>query len=249
MVDVERVEIMRGHLDECLGHFSKDLSAKVPKGSRRATTAKKPMADFCGIGVQTVTRWLNDGSSVPLGEQRLKLMFFFDLVGYRVLEIENMKPTYRNFAGLIAFGLLTSDDAAKELGYSSQSSLFRILFGTAGTSSDKSRKMWDLWQARRAELEERKAAARKECNPDDAPTAASETDRSTPVLAASNNAATLKVMEALLALLERDRLCELPPKGLAALRREGGEVILRLAAKVNGLSSKLLASGHKKGGG
>lgn len=45
----DRHEVFRGHLEECLRHLGTSLASSVPKGSRGAAQAKKPLADFCGV--------------------------------------------------------------------------------------------------------------------------------------------------------------------------------------------------------
>jgi len=256
VAEVEKPEVFRGHLDECLRHFSERFSLKFPKGSKGAARAKEPMAEFCGINTPTVTRWFRDDASLPVGEPLFKLMCFLDLSGYRVIELEKMKPGSRGFAELIAFGIFKGQEAADMLGYQNLSTLYQVLRGKEGMSDAKSRKMWDVWQEKRALLEEKKSVAHRKyyqnltvngapaAGPSPAPKGAGRPRTKTP-----DYTATVKVMEALLALLERENLDELPEGELAVLCRASGETILRLSARLSTLSSKLLAPDRRKGGG
>ena len=122
-------EIFRGHVEECLKHLGLKLYQGIPRGSRGASEAKRPIADFCGVTVDTTTRWLNDPKHLPVGEVYIRLMCFLSVNGYRVLELERMKPKVRNFARLIGFGLVTSQEAAEMLNYSQISTLFQVLRG------------------------------------------------------------------------------------------------------------------------
>jgi hypothetical protein len=152
-------EVFRGHLDECLRHLASVLNAKYPKGSKGVAKAKRPLADFCGVGDQTVNRWLN--AEVPVGLPIIKLVCYLQLFGYKILEYTRIKPARRRFAELVAFGLLTPEDAAALIGYSTASQLFSVLKGSEGASDIKDRAMWDAWMQRRAELDQRKIAARE----------------------------------------------------------------------------------------
>lgn len=148
-------EIFRGHLEECLGHYSKALATNAVKGTHKATLLKRPVADFCGATVKTVSRWLGE-AILPVGEKLIRLMCFLDLLGYKVIELERMPKARRGFAELVGFGLLTSEEAAKLLSYAKGSSLHEILQGRHSASEAKKALMWEEWKKRREELEKRK---------------------------------------------------------------------------------------------
>lgn len=115
MNNEDRQGVFRGHFDECLKHLGKSIFALVRRCSEEATLAKKPVADFCGVQICSVSRWLR-GTVLPIGEQYIKLMCYLDLVGYRVIELERMPKGRRYFAELIGFGLISSKQAAEQYG-------------------------------------------------------------------------------------------------------------------------------------
>jgi len=150
----EESEVFRGHLDECLRHLGARLAGVVPKGSRGAVESRRPLAEFCGVAVDSVGRWLS--GTVPIGEQRLKLMCFLDLIGYRVIELERIPKIQRGFAELVGFGLVSSQEATELLGYSETSTMFKVLAGQQGASGDKNQRMWDYWKEAKGILERKK---------------------------------------------------------------------------------------------
>ncbi|MGD0328143.1 MAG: hypothetical protein ABSB00_00295 [Minisyncoccia bacterium] len=157
MNDEEKQEVFRGHFEECLEHFGMSFNSRIPKGTRRATQVKKPIADFCGVTIHSVTRWLHNTGMFPIGEELIKLMCFLDMNGYRIIELERMPKVRRNFAELVGYGLLSGEQATILLGYASSSQLYEILRGDWNASEEKGQKMWNEWKRRKEELEKRKS--------------------------------------------------------------------------------------------
>ena len=147
-------EVFRGHLDECLRHLGTKLAEVVPKGSRGAMESKRPLAEFCGVTIDSVTRWLS--GATPIGEQRIRLMCFLDSAGYRVIELERIPKVQRGFAELVGFGLISSQEASELLGYAEKSTLLKVLAGQQGASGDKNQRMWDYWKEKKETLEQKK---------------------------------------------------------------------------------------------
>ena len=83
-------EVFRGHLVECLAHFGEALGRLAPKFSKRTVEVRRPMAQFCGVGDQAVGRWLSERVVCPIGELMFKATCFLDLLGYRIIEFENL---------------------------------------------------------------------------------------------------------------------------------------------------------------
>ena len=160
----EPPEVFRGHLDECLRHLAAAFEVKYPKNSRGSSEAKKPIADFCGVVIPTVANWFR--GEVPAGLAKFKLISYLQLFGYRVMDYGRVKLSRRRFTELIAFKILTPEDAASIVGYSSTSMLFTVLRGDGEASESKDAKMSETWMARRAELEEAKKLAREAFRPD-----------------------------------------------------------------------------------
>ena len=253
-VKQEGQEVFRGHLEECLQHFGNALVARAPKGSKGSAQARQPMADFCGVGISTVARWLYSIGSLPVGEPLIKLMCYLDLVGYRVIELERMPQGKRAFAELVGYGILSGEEAAKLIGYGNASSLYQVFRGMAGTSEDKDQRMWDAWKERRDVLARKKLEAAERCGKQPvskesipatvaAPTAA----RKTAGTRTHHLGVALSMMNGLVELLE-----DMPPFGeLSESDRSsfvsGTETILRLSAHLSALSSQLLTSRGKGG--
>lgn len=241
-----RTEVYRGHFPECFKHFRTRFAARVPKGSPRALQEKQPIADFCGVKVDSLTRWLNTGKRLPVGEQHIKLMCYLDLIGYRVLELENMSTTIRNFAELIGYGIFSGPQAAKLLGYSAPTSLYTVLDGVYGISQDKKNKMWEMWKEKKTELNLRKEDLQKILAPD--VWTAKSPDRSTPAAEAKpmkrslRQAALIAVMDDLLLLLRE----EVTEDDLSSLQPSAG-VILKLTARLNEISAQLIQKGAGNG--
>ena len=248
MKNEERPEIFRGHFEECLRHLGTALTSQVPKGSKGATRARQPVADFCCVIPHTVARWLN-GAVAPVGDQFIKLMYYLDLQGYSVIELERMQKVRRNFAELIAFGLLTSENAAQLLGYAKTQSLYQVLWSKQGTSEDKERKMWEIWKERKEALELKKEKAGELYRLD--LTAKVRPRPEAPVRRApmQRHTAMVSIMEGLLVLLEEGSFDELSKSELAGLQQAAGGTILRLSAHLSALSFKLIMSDQRKGGG
>jgi len=152
-------DVFRGHLEECLEHLGKSLAKHASKGSRAMTKVKKPIADFCGIGIPTVNRWLR-GTGLPHGETLIKLMCYLDLAGYKVIEWLKMPHGQRGFMELVGFKLITMTQAVELLGYGQASRIYEVLGGVGSPNEEKKKKMWDELKKRKEGLEQKKTELR-----------------------------------------------------------------------------------------
>lgn len=245
----EKPEVFRGHFEECLRHLGTKLVSSAPKGSRRTTQVRRPIADFCGVSTISVGRWFDGIRSVlPIGEPLIKLMCYLDMVGYRVIELERMHSTKRNFLELLGFGLLSSKQAVELLGYSSTSTLYQVLYGHAGIGEDKNQKMWNAWKERKEALEQKKEEARKLYDlgvPSEVGPRAEEIRPA--VVLPSRKPAVVSIMEGLLAVLE-DGSFEQSEGNLAGLQHFA-DTVLRLSARMSDLSSRLIVFEQQRKGG
>jgi hypothetical protein len=248
-------EVFRGHLEECFQHLKKSLDSKAPKGSRGALTVKKPIADFCGVGVSSVARWFRRTGLLPIGETLIKLMCYLDMAGYRVIELERMPKGRRGFVELLGYGLLSGDKAIELLGYSENSTLLKVLQGHHGTSKDKEQKMWDFWKEKKEELEKTKEELQKQFGSRSLGTKSKVLPRtnvskvSDQHVSATRQIAVVSIMEGLLKLLEEDSFGKLTNGNLAALQKSA-DTVLRLSAHLSALSSRLIMTDQRgKGGG
>lgn len=235
--------VFRGHLEECLRHLRTSLASSVPKGSRGAGQVKRPIADFCGVTIDSVTRWLNT-ESFPVGEQYIKLVCFLDMIGYWVIGLERLPKVRRNFVELIGFGILSSNQAIKLLGYSETSTLYQVLQGHDGASQDKDQKMWDAWKERKEELVLKKEKSQELYRLDIPLKIHPKAKDSKSAMSASRQTAVVNIMEGLLSLLEEGSLSG---SSFADLQRSA-DTILRLSAHLSALSSQLIMSEQRKGG-
>lgn len=157
----ETPEVFRGHVDECLGHLGNMLATSIPKGSKGAAQVKRPLADFCGVSTACVQRWLRN-SSLPIGEQRVKLMCWLNMAGYRVIGLERMPKIRRYFLELVGFGLISGKQAAELLGYTTVSRVYEVLRGDCNAGSEKRAVMLREYSNRKEELEQKKESAREQ---------------------------------------------------------------------------------------
>lgn len=261
-VEEERPELFRGQLAECLEHLTGILASKIPRGHPGAAKVRRPISDFCGVAPETVTRWMRNNGKLPYGEELVKLMCFLDMIGYRVIELQRMRPkTIRDFLELVGYGLLSMEEAARLVGYLRASKLSQVFRGRVNVTKSKAQMMWDLWKGKKDELERIKTIAREKYRLDtsletsqtlvEAKPAGLKSTLSSPSHT-SGHGAIVKIMEGLLVLLEE----RVPPGGFfngnpnLAGFKESLDTILRLSAHLNNLGSGLVRSerGKKEGG-
>ncbi len=149
-------EIIRGHLDECLANLNYKFNSKAHASTKQILL--NCMANFCEVNIDTVRHWLHNMGSLPISETRIKLMCFLDLIGYRVIELENMSESLRGLTEIVAFKLMTISEATKFIGYTKPSSLIRIMYEHR-PAPEKKLKIWDTWTAQKEELQQAKQTA------------------------------------------------------------------------------------------
>ncbi len=235
----EPKEVFRGHLEECLQHFAVVFGKRWPKGAKGTDRAKKPIANFCGVGTHSVTRWIKTGI-LPVGMARIRFMCYLDMVGYKVLELEKIPQARRNFLELIGYSLLSIEEATKLLDYSEPSTLFQVLSGTNSPNKERTQKMWDEWMSRKDQLLSKKQEMLEVCK-------MSPTRKVRPVIVKKvttqdtvKRPAVLIVMEALLVLLSEDALGKLSPQEIESLK-SSTDTVLTLNAQLSAFSSHLFA--------
>lgn len=248
MADADLQEVFRGHLYECLKHLAERFNRVMPKGKHGAVSAKNPMAEFCGVAVNSVTRWFDGSERAPVGETSLKLMCFLDTNGYRVIELERMARPHRKFAELIGFGLISAQEAIVLLGYVRCRNLYRVLKGEKEPGKDKEAKMWSSWKERKEELEQRKRLSREKFRLaflDVQPEKESVAEPASPVAHVATHVSWQKVatglMESLLALFDEGLLNNPSDEELVALQKIAGNTVLQLSMHLSELSSRLFS--------
>lgn len=158
----ESPEVFRGHLDECVEHLSRCLHSRFPKGTNGARRALEPIAKFCGADTQTVACWLRESGAKTIGEKRIRLICFLDMVGYRVLEVESLGYPRKDMLKVIAFNVLTVRETAMACGYAGEQSLYRLFFSNSGVNLQSHQKMCQLLATRKCELAQKVAEAKTE---------------------------------------------------------------------------------------
>jgi hypothetical protein len=248
---VEKQELFRGHLEECLQDLASKL-ATVTRGSPVAAKIKRFISDFCGVTANSVTRWLHQPAAAPpIGGSLIKLMYFLDVTGYRVIELERIPKARKNFGELIGLGIISAKDSADLLGYSRASSLYQVLQGREGISKEKEQRMWTLWKERKDVLEQKRLSVLNawgnlisELIPKNSNKTTKPTTSSLP-----NKTALVALMSGLLALFEETFPEKISEKDLSAELIQCSKTVLKLSAYLTALSSELLKSDIQKGGG
>lgn len=250
-------EVFRGHFEECLKHFLDRFRVSIPKSAKSSWEAKRPLAEFCNVEINSVGRWLN--GELPIGERRIRLMCYLDTIGYRIIEFERLPKSHRGYAELIGFGIIPPDEAALLIGYKYGSHLFQIFNGKEGTSKEKDQKMWDVWKAKKAELEQKRSETRKQFVSTSATVSSTlQGNKKLPLQEIAGKkpeealftyrGAVVSIMEGLLGLMPDNFFEELSARDLVLLQRSA-TTMLKLSARLSVLGSQLLTTKVEKGVG
>jgi len=153
-------EVYRGHFEGCLQHLASRLEEVAPTGSKKVRIFRKPIIDFCGANNREVHRWLS-GQRKPLGDVRIRLECYLDLVGYKIIELERMEKSRRFVHALIGYGIVATEKVQELLGYSVRDAVFKVIDGRAGYDADKKEKFWALYMSNREALEAKQLEVQK----------------------------------------------------------------------------------------
>lgn len=152
-------EIFRGHFTECLQDLGARFNQAYPPKSRNRISHLKRMTSFCGVALRTPRRWFLDDAKV-VGEVYLRLVFFLDINGYKVIELERMQSSVvRKVAELVAFNVITVDELCQVVGFAQQAEFFAIFRGDRGTSKERINRMWELIQEHRVAVYDKQKEA------------------------------------------------------------------------------------------
>lgn len=231
--NAERQEVFRGHFDECLEHLGQCFDAHFPKGSTGVDKARQPIADFCGVVVSTVRGWFNRPSS-SIGESKVNMMCFLDLIGYHVLELENLKDT-RELAELIGYRVISVPQAQELMCYGDAKSVYDTIFSRVGMSEIRKERMRNICRERRAELAQKKEEARQKCQLGFSLTEHVEQRKVS---------AVMSIMDGLLAMLDSRGIGDSFLAGLRDLSSSEKKTLLRLAERLDSLSIRLARASH-----
>lgn len=237
----------RGHVEECLKHFTVRFLQAFPKGSRKAGKAKVPMAKFCGVSPETVTGWFHRGINIPRGDILIKLMCYLEVNGYKVIEMENMDQKCRNFSRLIGHNLITVGQALEILRYTETSTLYAMLRGSVGASEERQQKLWDMWKARKDKLDEAIENASRQLKlgvPLQRSLESSSLLQTGEVQTSGcPKDGVVDIMHGLLKIFDSGFMQSLTEADWTALRSSNSNTILRLSSHLSNISAKLMGQG------
>lgn len=111
----------------------KDFLRDYPKEARL-------LGHFAGVSDATVQRW-KSGVNYPIGLSLLAVRNFLALKGYKIPVFDELDPKIRDFGSLVVFRIITVKEAVKDLGYSSNMGLFRLVFGKNAPMGDRPAKI------------------------------------------------------------------------------------------------------------
>jgi hypothetical protein len=114
---------------ECLSDYLKQIKNTSDK------PAREELINFVKISDRAYREW-QSGSAFPNGLRLIKLFYFLELKGYRISELEELDDDTRNFGRLIAFNIVSLEEAQKELGYNS-GQMFAALRGEHKTHPER----------------------------------------------------------------------------------------------------------------
>lgn len=245
-------EVMRGHLEECLEHFRRRFNSKIRRGQRGRIEAVRPLMDFCEISDKTAIKLMDNDveASSPKGKLLLKVLCYLDFHGYKVIEFERMPKVLRNFAELIGYGVLSTDEAAVHAGYPSDHHIHGVLWGREGLASDKESRMWEVWKELRDELEQKKRKAFEIYNlqilfKQDPSTMQFDQQGVTALSLvggeSSRRLALIQILKGTLNFFDDGLFNNLSPVEISDLEQSSGHTIHRLATHLSSLSLKLSA--------
>ena len=244
--------VERGKLSECMAHFRRAFDTKWPKASKGSEEARAPMANFCGVGPNTVREWFYRGI-LPLGVTYFKLLYFLEMHDYRVVELERMNRNRRHIAELLAFGITEVEEVAKEIGYADVRALLTMMRSRSKLKDTTAEHLWQFWIAHKSGLEEKRTLAIVKYKIDLTPIARSDTREEAGVnpmtieLGPPPQAmpSTFLIMKALSASLDESGLAA---SDLTKLGRPERETIIGLSVRLSEISVHLVANPGGKDG-
>jgi len=149
--------VFRGTFDACFAHWKNQFESRYPKASKGLTEAKQPLANFTGVEITTVNRWLN-GANAPWGASYVKLVCFLQVQGYIVNEPRGMSATELGLMELIGYSVLTVEQLKEYIGYPETAQLYPVLRGESKLIGERSIRGWELLKKHRQALNQKKEA-------------------------------------------------------------------------------------------
>ncbi len=140
--------------------LQKFAAAQWPRaGSRESAEAKVPLSKFLRNDPSSIQRWLVM-SARPLGLQIIKLRVFLEAVGYTVPALKKMKhvkPAAYKLAELLAFDIISAEDARQMFGLNQANRVFAIAQSGQFLIEERVKQINALYEANREFVAEKRA--------------------------------------------------------------------------------------------
>jgi hypothetical protein len=149
--------LFKGTTAECLAHFAK-----------RADCIELMQQMLPGVHIRTIERWVKEEKNEPVGEYLFCVRVILTALGYEVAEFASLDPTIQDACKMFAFGLVSIDDLASEVGYQAKTArtqLFAVLHGKGGLSPERQQRVKELTQTFETMIEEAEQAFRAKFSP------------------------------------------------------------------------------------
>jgi len=114
----------RGSTLECW----KDYASRLPQGTKNCEVQREGLRTFIGVQAATIRCYITAPKSLR-GLPLVKMRYFLKAQGYEVLELEALRSEVEKFGELVAYGLMTIQEAVEVLNYTDQHGVFRVLHG------------------------------------------------------------------------------------------------------------------------
>lgn len=229
-------DAFRGTMAECLADYGQELAAQRPVGSRGAKEARQPLVEFCGVTPASVLRWFTE-QVPPVGSLSYKVMFFLELLGYRIIELERLNPSRKYAAELVGFSVLRPEELCKELGYNEPGNLYEALRNASELRADVSRRYWEVYLKHKPELMTKKAEARDRIQ--QLALSAARVRRSKRLGHKPSSRAIFTLMQALNELFEESDSEQFSSEELAGIDSSNRATLLALSTKMARITVKL----------
>lgn len=106
------------------------------EGGPRAISFVSHMAQFCRVNAETPVNWIFRGI-LPIGEARIKVLFFLDISGFKVVYFEVLDCIIHKLGKIVAYGPLELPQIAGRIEYADPKSIFRLFGSKSGISKQK----------------------------------------------------------------------------------------------------------------
>jgi hypothetical protein len=127
-----------GTTEACFKHYSQTFQ-----------NPRKRMAEFIGVGSESVARWWGNGVNrrKPFSESLIRLQVFLTSIGYEVAGWQAYRESIRMIGFVIAFNIKTTKEIGSMLGYEERyatDQVYRLFDPNVDLSSERTEKLEEL---------------------------------------------------------------------------------------------------------